>query len=50
MSLLPINVALAFAYKFVYDVPFVAEDAMGIAAALFGIVAATNIYRIFLSK
>ena len=50
LSLLPINVALAFAYKFLYDVPFVAEDAMGIAAALFGIVAATNIYRIFLSK
>jgi hypothetical protein len=50
MSLLPINVAIAFAYKLFYDVPFVAEDVMGIAAALFGIVAATTIYRTFLEK
>jgi hypothetical protein len=50
LSLLPINVALSFAYKLIYDVPLVAEDAMGIAVAIFGIVAATNIYRMFLGK
>lgn len=50
MSLLPINVALSFAYKLAYDVPLVAEDAMGIAVALFGLVAATTIYRTFLAK
>ncbi|WP_312684324.1 hypothetical protein [Stenotrophomonas chelatiphaga] len=50
MSLLPINVALSFAYKLAYDVPLVAKDAMGIAVALFGLVAATTIYRTFLAK
>lgn len=50
MSLLPINVALSFAYKLAYDVPLVAEDAMGIAVALFGLVAATTIYRTFLAN